>query len=170
METDADRERATRVPPTFPGGERQSVGGWIRFGVVAFFWLPMLYILVNLILNSSSSFDAAIEFVALSTVWCLPLAIACCLIRWAGYPGTAWAMLASLGIATLLMLVAMFAAGASGRSSSTAQEQAIGIWAAVISLPAWLMFVCRHFNGHRKRPVAGTAPRGDGDRGSGDSG
>ena len=38
---DADPGRARGVPPLFAGGERQSVRGWIVFGAVSVFLMPV---------------------------------------------------------------------------------------------------------------------------------
>ena len=133
MDTDADRERARGVPPMFPGGARQSVSGCIGFGAVALFWLPVIHLVDTHLDRSRPPFLTVIENVAITAHFCLPLALACGLLRWAGYPRTAWSMLASLGTATLVWL-GMLAFASHGKYHAT-----MSVWAVIISLPAWLL-------------------------------
>ena len=163
---EANPERVQNLPPGSAAAARRKIAGWIVFGAVAVFWLPFLLMLVTDFGNPLPPFDTAIEFVALSSLWGLPLALACGLIRWAGNPRTAWVMLASVGTATLLWSVVVVVAGASGRSSLTAQQQAIGEWAAVLSLPAWFTYALLPVRRYRKRRAMGVGSRGDGEGGS----
>lgn len=133
LDTGAGRESAGGVPPMFPGGERQSVAGCIVFVAVALFSWPVLYLVDTHLDRSWPPFSIVIKEVALTALCCLPLALACGRLRWAGYPGTAWIMLASLGTATLLWT---FVLAFANHGIDYAQTI---VWAAIISLPAWLL-------------------------------
>ncbi len=71
----------------FPGGDRQSVGGWIGFGAVALSWPPLWFIAV---------LDLPEDGILLTAGVGLFVSSPCALLRWSGFSRTAWAALACL--------------------------------------------------------------------------
>ena len=128
--TDGVGERARGVPPMLPGGERQSVGGWIWFGAVALAWPPLWFCGVA---------DLPPDRVSVGMPLALSMSIGCALARWAGAPRTAWAVLAFVAVATVLWSLAIDVEERPGDPYATNYGYFI-IGMMLIDVPAWLLF------------------------------
>ena len=152
----------------FAGGERQSVRGWIVFGAVSVFWMPVAFGLLESFGNDRLPFDATklLATVALFTLSGLPLALPCCLIRWMGHPLAAWIMLVCLGFMSLLLSVVIIASSKRSYLDPVTDSVAAGATAAVFSLLAWIFCGLAYLDRDRKHGFAGAESRGDGGGGS----
>ncbi len=120
---------------------RRDRAGWIVFGAVSVLWLPATFALLGNEWYGGPRVDPAgqLKVVALFTLAGLPLALACGLICWAGSPGGAWALLATLGTFVFIWSVGVLVAfSKDGHAPLGRTALAVGLGTAAISLPIWL--------------------------------
>ncbi len=104
----------------------------LAFGLLALLWLPVGIATTTPVRSMPWPVELHAWLSLVVTAPCgLPLALACLRLRWIGYPGTAWAAFAVLASVTA---VASLFAGLLG-------PVAITLYALVISVPAWILYV-----------------------------
>ena len=149
--SESSRERVPDEPTGSAAAVLRKRIGWIVFGAVSFFWLPILWIPFADFSNSASLF-AAFTLPALSALPGLPLTLACWLVRWAGSPGGAWAVLAVLAPVALCFCLLVAPRASSSQLGAALAAAAL---TAMVSLPIWLGYAILRIARFWERRAAG---------------
>ena len=149
--SESNRERVPDEPTGSAAAVLRKRIGWIVFCAVSFFWLPILLIPFADFPNSVSPF-AAFTFLALSSLPGLPLTLACWLVRWAGSPGGAWALLAVLAPVAFFFCLLVAPQVSSSQLGAALAAAAL---TAMVSLPIWLGYAILRIARFWERRAAG---------------
>ncbi len=165
--SESNRERVPDEPTGSAAAVLRKRIGWIVFGAVSFFWLPAVYALLraDLVLYPRPVGLDLLVAGALFALCGLLLGLPCGLIRWVGFPRTAWAILALLGLLGFLFSAMMLAVAGSGSGPYPSVGMAtwiIGYSMTIFSMPAWLAYAVLHSRRIEERRSGGTKSRGDG--------